>query len=254
MRSFPSCLPFSRLFAVCCTSFAVLAVQPALAQSQDLVAAKAAALGVRAPEMNLQVSASSDVRQDTVRITLTVQIDAPDQAAAGKKLAAGVDEVLKRARVSKNINASTGSYQVWPNSNSKGKVLNWRGQGQVILESKDFDAASALAAKLGDKSAISNVSFLLSREGREAEERKLISQAAQAFRERALAGSSAFGFSGYRIIKIELGGVGSSDVVMHERAAAPMMAKDSSPSFVNVPLEPGEATVTMSISGTVVLQ
>lgn len=65
------------------------------------------------------------------------------------------------------------------------------------MESKDFEAASALAAKLGDKTAISNISFLLSREGREAEERKLLSQAAQAFKERALAAANA---SGSRVI------------------------------------------------------
>lgn len=65
----------------------------------------------------------------------------------------------------------------------------------------------ALAAKLGDKTSISGVSFSLSRQAQEAEERELLSQAAQAFKERALAAANAFGFSGYRLSRIDLGAV-----------------------------------------------
>lgn len=143
-----------------------------------------------------------------MRITLSAEVEANDQPGAGKKLSAALEDVVKRARGAKNIDVRTGGYNVWPNTNSKGKVINWRGQGEVVLESKDFQAASALAAKLGDKTAITNISFQLSRAGREAEERKLLSQAATAFRERALAAANAFGFSGYRLIKLDLGGSG----------------------------------------------
>ena len=105
-----------------------------------------------------------------------------DQPATGKKLSALLDDVVKRARDTKGVEVRTGNYNVWPNTGSKGKIAGWRGQGEVILESKDFEAAAALASKLSDKTAISSISFSLSRAAREAEERKLLKEAAQAFR------------------------------------------------------------------------
>ena len=79
--------------------------------------------------------------------------------------------MVKRARDTKGVEVRTGNYNVWPNTGSKGKIAGWRGQGEVILESKDFEAAAALASKLSDKTAISSISFSLSRAAREAEER-----------------------------------------------------------------------------------
>ena len=77
--------------------------------------------------------------------------------------------MVKRARDTKGVEVRTGNYNVWPNTGSKGKIAGWRGQGEVILESKDFEAAAALASKLSDKTAISSISFSLSRAAREAE-------------------------------------------------------------------------------------
>src|SRR3546814_20902751 len=102
----------------------------------------------------------------------------------------------------------------------------WRGRGEITLESKDFAAASALASKLADKTAIAQISFLLSREAREAEERKLLRPAAQAFRDRALAAATAFGCSGYRVRNLELSRGGSHTPVPPPRQLT-LMAKSS---------------------------
>ncbi|RIQ60049.1 SIMPL domain-containing protein [Bordetella avium] len=238
----------TRIAAACCATLAFAFAQPVLAQT----AAPAVAESTRAaPELSLHASASAEVKQDMVRITLSVEVEANDQSSAGKRLTAALDDVVKRARGAKNIEVRTGGYNVWPNTNSKGKIVNWRGQGEIVLESKDFEAASALAAKLGDKTAISNISFFLSREGREAEERKLLGQAAQAFKERALAAANAFGFSGYRLSKLELGGGDGGGAMPRMMAMA--KAADAAPA-AGVPLEAGEVTVSVTVGGTIVLQ
>ena len=59
-----------------------------------------------------------------------------DQPATGKKLSALLDDVVKRARDTKGVEVRTGNYNVWPNTGSKGKIAGWRGQGEVILESR----------------------------------------------------------------------------------------------------------------------
>ncbi len=246
----------TKFSAACATVAAVAFSAPVFAQAQAPVVAPVAAdaNSNRAPELTLQATASSEVKQDTVRITLSAEVEAPEQTVAGQKLSAALDDVVRRTRDAKNIEVRTGGFNVWPTTNNKGKIIGWRGQGEIVLESKDFDATSALAAKLGDKTAISNISFLLSREGREAEERKLLGEAAKAFRDRALAASNAFGFSGYRISKIELGGSGAAPMPRMMAAPAMMMAKDSAPANPGAPLEAGMVTVSIAVNGTVFLQ
>ncbi|AXA73098.1 SIMPL domain-containing protein [Achromobacter insolitus] len=242
----------TKLGAACATVAALSAAPLVHAQTPAPAAAEASAS--RAPELTLQATASSEVKQDTVRISLSAEVEAQDQPAAGKKLTAALDDVIKRARDVKDVEVRTGGYNVWPNTSSKGKISSWRGQGEVILESKNFEAAAALASKLSDKTAISNISFLLSREAREAEERKLLKEAAQAFKDRALAAANAFGFSGYRLSKLELGGSGGA-VPMPRMMGAAAMAKDASGGYSpDVPLEAGNVTVSIAVNGTIVLQ
>jgi predicted secreted protein len=204
------------------------------------------------PRLTLHASASSQVKQDTVVITISTDIEAPDQSEAGKKLNTVLDELTQRAKGVQDVDVRTGGYSVWPTSNNKGKIVSWHGQGQLVLQSTNFDAASALANKLSDKSAISNIGFTLSSKSRSATERDLLAQAAQAFRDRALAAASAFGFSGYRIVKLELSGQGAAPP-MPVRAMAMAKSAVVAPA-PDVPLEPDTITVSSEISGTVVLQ
>jgi len=244
----------TKLGAACAAVAAIAAVQPVYAQTPATAPAATESSTNRSPEMTLQATASSEVKQDTVRISLSAEVEAPDQPAAGKKLTAALDDAIKRARDTKGVEVRTGGYNVWPNTNSKGKIGSWRGQGEIVLESKDFEAVAALASKLSDKTAISNISFSLSREAREAEERKLLKEAAQAFKDRALAAANAFGFSGYRLSKLELGGSGGP-MPMPRMMGAAAMAKDASGGYSpDVPLEAGDVTVSIAVNGTIVLQ
>ncbi|EHK68286.1 SIMPL domain-containing protein [Achromobacter arsenitoxydans] len=249
-----SVFSLTKLGAACAAVAAIAAAQPVYAQSQAPASAPATEPAAnRSPELTLQAMASSEVKQDTVRISLSAEVDAPDQPAAGQKLTAALEDVVKRARGTKDVEVRTSGFNVWPNMNNKGKISSWRGQGEIVLESKDFAAAAALASKLSDKTAISNISFSLSPAAREAEERKLLKEAAQAFKDRALAAANAFGFSGYRLSKLELGGAGGPTPMPRMMGAA--MAKDASSfSAANVPLEAGNVTVSVAVNGTIVLQ
>ncbi len=244
----------TKLGAACAAVAAIAVAQPVYAQAQAPAAAPVVEPSAnRSPELTLQAMASSEVKQDTVRIALSAEVEAPDQPTAGQKLTAALEDAVKRARDTKDVEVRTSNFNVWPNMSNKGKIASWRGQGEIVLESKDFAAAAALASKLSDKTAISNISFSLSPAAREAEERKLLKDAAQAFKDRALAAANAFGFSGYRLSKLELGGSGGAVPMPRMMGAA--MAKDSfSSAGANVPLEAGNVTVSVSVNGTIVLQ
>ena len=103
-----------------------------------------------------------------------------DQPATGKKLSALLDDVVKRARDTKGVEVRTGNYNVWPNTGSKGKIAGWRGQGEVILESKDFEAAAAGVEAVGQDRDLQHQFLVVARCARP--RRKLLKEAAQAFR------------------------------------------------------------------------
>src|SRR3546814_13703368 len=50
-----------------------------------------------------------------------------------------------------------------PMSDKDGKISNWRGRGEIFLESSDFAAASELASTLSDRMPIANLGFSVSR-------------------------------------------------------------------------------------------
>src|SRR5690606_4118956 len=128
------------------------------------------------------------------------------------------------------------------------KISNWRGRGEIVLESSDFAAASELAAKFTAQMPISNLSFSVSPEARAKQEEVLLESAAQAFRDRAQALASAFGFNDYAIKEIDLGGAGTR----FEAAPRMMMAKAADAGAV--PLEGGTERVTVTVRGSIFLR
>ena len=251
----------NRIAAACCALFALAAAPLAHAQPQPPAPPRPVAHvsptehpEERLPELTLQASASADVQQDTVRITLAAEFDAESQAKATTDLSAVLDEAVKRAQGAKGISVHTSGYNIWPNTNDKGKIQNWRARGEIVLESKDFAATSALASKLSDKVAISQISFSLSREAREAAEKKLLTQAADAFLARAQAAAKAFGYSSYRVQQLELSGGGSAVPVPRPMMAMAKGRMGGAEAFADAPLEANQVTVTLSVSGTVSLQ
>lgn len=205
----------------------------------------------RAPRLSLQAQASSEVRQDTVTITLASELEGQDQADVARRLTEQLNKTLEAARGDKVVEARNGAYRLWPSTDRDGKITAWRGRAEVLLESKDLPAAAALASRLSGQMPIANIDFSLSPEARAAEEERLLTEAADAFAGRAGAAAKAFGFSGYDIRNIDLGGSGTVSPKGPEMAMArAAFSADAAPPA----LEAGMATVTVSVQGEVALR
>lgn len=201
------------------------------------------------PHASLQAQAVNEVMQDRVRITLAAEISDASQTAVSEALGAAMNTAM--ADASKNtddIQVTSGNYRVWPINDEDGRISNWRGRGELYLESGDFAAASRLAASLADTLAISSLSFFVSPQKRAAEEEKLLDQAAAAFHKRAQALTHALGYSDYRLRTIELGGSGAQ-FEMAPRAMQAAMFKSAD----SIPLEGGTEMISVSIQGSVFL-
>ncbi|GAA4334118.1 SIMPL domain-containing protein [Pigmentiphaga soli] len=201
------------------------------------------------PQLSLEASAARDVAQDKVEITLANEIEGSDQAGVADQLNKLVETALNQAKRETRVTSRTGSYRIWANTDRNGKITGWRGRAELVLESKDFVAASTLAGDLGKLMAVSNVAFSLSREAREAEEHSLLAEAAAAFKARANDAARAFGFGGYAIRQLDLSGSGT--VYQPPRPYAMRASAMEAKAADAVPLEAGKATVTVSVRGTV---
>lgn len=215
---------------------------PASAQNDDTEPK-----GGKWPQASLRAEAAAEIPQDTVKITLASEISDVSQTAVAKALSKTLEGVMSQAKGDPKVKVSSGNYHLWPMNNEKGKISNWRGRGEIFLESTDFAAASELAGKLSDRMPIANLAFSVSPNARAKQEQALLTQAVQAFGERAKALTDSFGFASYTIRNIDLSGAGA------QYQPAPRMMAMAADKSSSVPLEGGTETVTVSIRGSIFL-
>jgi len=222
---------------------APLAPRVALAQSDT----RAQPAGV----LSLSAHASAEVAQDVVTITLFYEQEANDPSSLTNTLNQRANAALQRARTASAaqvVTARSGQFSVFPSTDRDGRISAWRGRTEVVLESRDFAAASTLAGELSSIMQVGNVQFSLSSDAERAAEQKLTGEAIASFREQAAAGARAFGYSGYAIREVSIGHLGTPPRPLM------MSARTLSSGANTVPplsLEAGTSTVTVNVSGSV---
>lgn len=204
----------------------------------------------RYPRLSLQAQAVSEVPEDTVEIVLAAEIEGADQAEVARRLTERLNQTMSEAKKQTEIDVRNGAFRVWPNTDRDGKITAWRGRAEVVLESQNITRTAELAAELSNGMVISNVRFSLSPKARAAEEKRLLTEAAEAFSQRATDAAAAFGFEGFRVHKLDLGGSGA---VYASRPEMAMMRAGYAADAAPPQLEPGRATVSVAVQGEVVL-
>lgn len=200
------------------------------------------------PVATLSASSSVEVEQDVVQVVLAAQETGDSQSKVSGALNKKLDSVMKQAKQQKDIQAKSGAYRVWPTTNQDGKVAQWRGYAEIILESKDFEATSELAAKLSDRMPIDGISFSVSSEVQQAEEQSLLESAVKSFEARAQALTDALGFASYKIKQVDLGGSGNQLF-----SPMPKMLMAASADSAPAPIEGGKQNISVSIQGEIYL-
>jgi predicted secreted protein len=200
------------------------------------------------PQATLSAQAASEVAQDQVTITLAVEVSAATQAQVSQALNQRLQDALKQAGHPAGVAVHNGAYRIWPMNDRDGKLSEWRGRAEILLQSQDFDAASRLAADLSPQMPVAGLSFSVSDARRAAEERKLLDEAVSAFKSRAQAFTQALGFDHYRLKSVDLEDSGMAPVSPGPRMMRAMVA-DATP----VPLEGGRERVSVSVRGSIFL-
>jgi predicted secreted protein len=238
-----------------------------------LLGATAAAAQTLPPPQNvlqLAADASAEVVQDTLMIALQATRDGAEAAAVQSQLRQTLDAALVEARKAARpgqLEVRTGVFSIYPRYATKptggNAIVGWQGRAELLLEGRDIAAISQLAGRLGSLGGVSGaggaggvtvarVQFSLSREAREAAEADVAARAIARFKGRAEAYAKQFGFGGYSLREVSVGGgdVGQPVNPVMLRSARAMAA----PSADEVqPVEAGKATVSVSVSGSIQL-
>jgi predicted secreted protein len=198
--------------------------------------------------LNLSAQASAKVPQDIVDITLFYEQQGSDPGALSTELNRRAAAALAQVRGNASVTAHTGQFSVSPSTDRDGKISAWRGRVEIVLESRDFDAAAKLAGQLNGSMQVGEVSYSLSPEATRTAEQKLTTQAIDAFRARADEATRAFGYGSYTIRNVNIndgGGVRPMPRMMAFAAAAPAMAD------APLAVEAGTSDVTVNVNGSV---
>lgn len=218
-----------------------LALNPALASAQTMMQQPSGVL-------SLNAQASAEVPQDEVEITLFYEQEASEPSALTSTLNERADAALQKARGVTGVTARSGAFSIFPSTDRDGRISTWRGRTEVVLESRDFAAASKLAGQMASIMQVGNVRFSLSPEAQRAAEQRLSGEAIKSFREQAASSSQAFGFSGYSIREVNVNHSGVMPRPMMMMSAHAMGANATN---APMPLEGGTSTVTVNVSGSV---
>jgi predicted secreted protein len=224
---------------------AVLAVLLALAGCAH---AQAVAPAPRERVLTLEAQAAQEVPLDVATITLVAEMEDQEPAALAQRMNRTLEDTLAQAKAETRVDARSGGYRTFPATDRDGHITAWRARAEIILESRDFKALSALAGRLASRMSVGGMSFSLSREAREAEEDRLITQAIARFQARAQLAAKSFGFAHYSLLEVH---------VQTQSAAPPrpfMAAMAKSAPSANVPVEGGNTTVSVTVSGSVKME
>jgi predicted secreted protein len=130
---------------------------------------------------------------------------------------------------------------------SKGNTLQgWRGRAEIRVESRDFEAASALIGKLQAAMQLASLNFSIAPDSRKAVEDELMVEAIKAFKARAEVAKGALGGRDYRIVRVGIASGYSGPQPRFAAARAAPSPEVAAPSF-----EAGTSQVTVTASGAV---
>jgi predicted secreted protein len=200
--------------------------------------------------LGLSASASVDVAKDILSIAFSTSRQGADANTVQAQLKQALDIALAEAKKAVRpgqLDVQTGNFSLYPRYAEKGGIGGWQGSAELLVEGRDVAAIGALAGRLTTLT-IERVSFRLSREASQKVESDVAAEAIARFRNKAADYAKQFGYAAVTIreVNVTAGDSGFAPKPM-ARMAASSMAMSSSPLAV----EPGKATVTATVNGTV---
>jgi predicted secreted protein len=198
--------------------------------------------------VELQAEAQRELPNDTVTANLYVELNDANAAALAAAVNTAANEALRVAQEYSSVRVRSGNNQTYP-VYAKGNVLQgWRGRAEIRIDSRDFDAASALIGKLQAGMQLGSLSFSVSPEARRQTENELIAEAIAAFKGRAEIVRGALSGRSYKIVHLN---VSSGSSAPPPRFAMARALAAGAPEVAAPNLEGGVSLVTVTLGGAI---
>jgi predicted secreted protein len=229
----------------------------ALAMTLSGLAVAAQAQSQAVPQRNvvsLSATASQDINQDLLAVTLNVTREGSQAAEVQGQLKQVLEAALAEARksaVPQGMDVRTGAFSMYPRYNNQGRVNGWQGSAQLVLEGTDMARIAQVAGKLTALNVM-GVEYGLSRATRESSESALLAQAVARYRAKAQDVAKAFGMGSFALgeVSVQSGEPGFESRPVPMLKAMRADAVDAAP----LPGATGKGTVSVTVSGSVILQ
>ena len=201
---------------------------------------------------SLQASAEGEVNNDLLLAELVVESENRDAATLANHINATMAWALEQAKRYPTVKTQSGNYNTWPQYERKqNRIIGWRSSQILKLESDDFSTARKLIKVLQERLQVRGMQLAAKTETRRDREDDLISEALNAFTQRASLVQATMGASSYQVIKVNI-------ITDARMAAPPRMARNYASESMKVASEPaiaaGSTTLTVSIDGQIQLQ
>jgi predicted secreted protein len=215
-----------------------------------LGAAAAAAEDVPDRRVGFSVERSREVANDWVTAVLSVSHEDPKAAEVAARINRDMTWAMGLAKAQPAVRTRSGGYSTYPVHDPKrGDVRHWRGVQEIVLESGDVSAVTALVGELQERLQVQSLGFSVSPERRRKIE-ELVSEALKAFQERAELVRKSFGAGGYRLVEVQVGSSGAAPPPVR-----PMMRTMAAQAEMMPPaVEGGTSEIAVSASGSIELK
>jgi hypothetical protein len=198
--------------------------------------------------VELQADAQREVQNDLLNATLFVELNDASPAALANSVNKSVNEALRIAKEYKTVRVRSGNNQSYPVYAKANVLQGWRSRAEIRIESRDFEAASALIGRLQSAMQIGNLTFSVSPEARRTTENELIAEAIGAFKARAEIIKTALAGRGYKLQRLNITN-GYNAPQPRFAVAARMVTASADVAAPN--LEAGVSVVTVSAGGAI---
>jgi predicted secreted protein len=199
--------------------------------------------------IQLSTSANIQVENDTLVAVLYAQREGAKLSPLANEVNKLIASAVKQSKQIPNIEVQTLGYLTNPVYEQQ-RISSWRVRQSIRLESQDSGKLSQLIGDLQSALAVESINYSVSPgKLREAED-KLISQAIDAFTQRAKLITKQFGRSNYRLVEVNINTAGAPIRPMPMRGRVMAMEADVAPPTI----EAGKQDIQITAIGTIEMQ
>ena len=212
---------------------------------------RAQALPPASQRVNLSASASVQVPQDWMTLSLSVVRDGTEAHTVQTQINTALEAALQIARREARpglMEVRSGQFGLNPRYGRDNKLSGWQGSAELMLEGKDFVRITETAGRL-PMLTVASINFGLTPEQFQAAQAKAQTQAIASFRSQAIEVAKGFGFTDYTLGEVHIGAQTPSPMP-HQRMLASVSMAQEAP----IAAQAGASNVTVTVSGSVQLK